>query len=535
MSGDLTLGVDIGTTNVKACILDTQAHRVVAFASAEHPLFHPRPGWAEQDADNYWAAVRQCIRSCLSQGDDFGDRVAGVALSGLVGVTLPVDDGGRPLRHAMIWMDGRSEPECAMLREHVGEARINHVNGNRIAPWFIEPKALWLKKHESTVFQKTHRFLSPSGYCTLRLTGEFTINTGDAGLFYPYDYQHERWDFELAEAIGVPSEKYPTIYRSHEVVGTVTQAAAEETGLRAGTVVVAGGTDISSAALGVGVTHVGQAYYSMGTGSNLGIMIPTEQRVEEYRILKWPHVLPGLTMFDAPMAFTGASLKWFRDNFADSELVLAERTRQNVFDYITAQAREIDPGADGLLYLPYLGNSLSPRWNTTACGVFFGVQPFTTRAHFIRALIEGVAFDLYSNVRIAESAGVEVDELILNGGPTKSPVWNQITADVTNKRLVLPDIEEGAPLGDAFLAAAGAGIFADPTEPVATMVRTKDVVEPDPDRHAMYLEFFELWNEIYEHLRDDMARHSALVHEFSRPPAAELTGAHGDVQTPTTG
>jgi xylulokinase len=529
---DLTIGVDIGTTNVKACILDTQTHRVVAFASAEHPLFHPRPGCAEQDPDNYWDAVVRCIRGCLSQGAGLSDRVAGVALSGLVGVTLGVDDAGRPLRNAMIWMDGRSEPECAELRERVGEARINHVNGNRIAPWFIEPKALWLKAHEPEVFERTHKFLSPAGYCTLRLTGEFTINTGDAGLFYPYDYQRERWDFDLAEAIGVPAEKYPDIYRSHEVVGAVTDAAAQETGLRAGTVVVAGGTDISSAALGVGVTEAGQAYYSMGTGSNLGIMIPTEQRVEEFRILKWPHVLPGLTMFDAPMAFTGASLKWFRDKFADPEVVLAERMGQNVFDLVTAQAEQISPGADGLLYLPYLGNSLSPRWNTTASGVFFGVQPFTTRAHFIRALIEGVAFDLYSNVRIAEDAGVEFDELILNGGPTKSAVWNQITADVTNKRLVLPDIEEGAPLGDAFLAGAGAGIYDDPTEPVAHMVRTKGVVEPHPERHATYAEFFELWSDIYEHLREDMARHSALVQRHSRPPATQLTGANGASPAP---
>jgi xylulokinase len=532
LPSDLTLGVDIGTTNVKACILDTQAHRVVAFASAEHPLFHPRPGWAEQDPDNYWEAVVRCIRGCLDQGPDFADRVAGVALSGLVGVTLPVDAAGRPLRRAMIWMDGRSEPQCADLRERVGEERINFVNGNRIAPWFIEPKALWLKQHEPELFGETHKFLSPAGYCTLRLTGEFTINTGDAGLFYPYEYQRERWDFDLAAAIGVPAEKYPDIYQSPVPVGEVTQAAAEATGLRAGTVVVAGGTDISSAALGVGVTQAGQAYYSMGTGSNLGIMIPTEQRVEEYRILKWPHVLPGLTMFDAPMAFTGASLKWFRDKFADPEVVLAERMGQNVFDLVTAQAQRISAGADGLLYLPYLGNSLSPRWNTTASGVFFGVQPFTTRAHFIRALIEGVAFDLYSNVRIAEAAGVEFDELILNGGPTKSAVWNQITADVTNKRLVLPDIEEGAPLGDAFLAAAGAGIYADPTEPAAQMVKLKGAVEPDPDRHAMYREFFELWSSLYERLDGAMEQHSALVHRYSSPPAAELRGASGPGPVP---
>lgn len=525
MAADLCIGVDIGTTNVKATILDTQSNKVIASAAAEHPLFHPHPGWAEQEADNYWRAVVQCIRGCLAQGSGLADRVAGIALSGLVGVTLPVDASGRPVHRAMIWMDGRSDAECDDIRERVGEATINRVNGNRIAPWFIEPKALWLKHHEPAVFAETHKFLSPAGYCTLRLSGAFTINTGDAGLFYPYDYQSERWDVDLAEAIGVPPEKYADIFRSHEVVGAVTAVAAEETGLREGTTVIAGGTDISSAALGVGVTRAGQAYYSMGTGSNLGIMIPTEQRVEEYRILKWPHVLPGLTMFDAPMAFTGASLKWFRDQFANHEALLAERMGQNVFDLVTAQARNVAPGSDGLMYLPYLGNSLSPRWNTSACGVFFGVQPFTSRAHFIRALIEGVAFDLNSNVRIAEEAGVEFDELILNGGPTKSTLWNQITADVTNKRLVLLDVHEAAPLGDAFLAATGAGIYENPTDPVAEMAKVIGYVDPDLDRHEMYTEFFELWDQIYGDLRDDMERHADLVRRYRRPQSAEMKGA----------
>ena len=173
MAGDLCLGIDIGTTNVKASILDTQTHTVVASASAEHPLFHPRPGWAEQEPGNYWDAVAFCIRGCLAQGSGLADRVAGIALSGLVGVTLPVDASGRPLHRALIWMDGRSEAECADIRERVGEEKINHVNGNRIAPWFIEPKALWLKKNEPSVFKETHKFLSPSGYCTLRLTGAF--------------------------------------------------------------------------------------------------------------------------------------------------------------------------------------------------------------------------------------------------------------------------------------------------------------------------------------------------------------------------
>lgn len=513
MAGKLTLGIDIGTTNVKAVILDTETSAIVATGSREHPLYHPRPGWAEQDADNYWRAVVGAVRECLDKGR-FGDDVSGVAISGLVGVTLPVDVKGRPLRNALIWMDARSERECQEIRDRVGEENINRNNGNRVAPWFIEPKALWIKNNEPHIFNATHKFLSPAGYCTFKLTDTFTINTGDAGLFYPYDYRKEEWNEHIATAIGVPLEKYPRIYRSTDVVGQITSQAAEEIGLRAGIPVVAGGTDISSAALGVGVTQAGQAYYSMGTGSNLGIMLPTEQEVNEFRILKWPHVLPGLTMFDAPMAFTGASLKWFHDKFGDSEWKLADRLGQNVFDLFTAQAARVAPSSDGLLYLPYLGNALAPNWNSSACGSFFGIRPSTTRAHFIRALIEGVAFDLYSNVRVAQDAGVKIDGLILNGGPTQSRFWNQITANVVNLPLTIPDITEAAPLGDAILAGVGAGLYANPLEPISSLVKIRETVEPDAAMHERYRDFFALWSDIYDQMKDNMEVHRQLLDKY---------------------
>jgi len=513
LAGHLTIGVDIGTTNVKASILDTTTGKIVAFGSKEHPLFHPNPGWAEQEADNYWGAVVSAIRQCLEQGN-FADDIAGVALSGLVGVTLPVNDKGKPLRPAMIWMDSRTEPECDDIRSTVGEDTINRNNGNRIAPWFIDPKALWIKKHEPHIFNATHKFLSPSGYCTYRMCGNFTMNTGDAGLAYAYEYQKESWNEKVANALGIPLDKFPRLYRSHEPVGEVTPQAAEETGLRVGTIVAAGGTDISSAALGVGVTRAGQAFYSMGTGSNIGIMIPTEQTVEEYRILKWPHVLPGLTMFDAPMAFTGASLKWYRDHFGQSENRVAERMEQNVFDLFTEQAKHVPPCANGLMYLPYLGNSLAPNWNSNATGVFFGVQPTTTRQTMIRALIEGVAFDLLSNFRIAESAGAKIDNLVLNGGPTKSRLWNQITANVVNRPLKVPDIGEAAPIGDAILAGVAAGIYSDPIEPLDQIVTIKETIDPDPETHKRYADFFELWSSVYASLKGDMDRHRALLNKY---------------------
>ena len=509
MTGKLTLGVDIGTTNVKASVLDTETGQIIAHGSQEHPLFHPRSGYAEQDADSYWNAVVAAIQQCLRQRDCAAD-IAGIGLSGLVGVMLPVDGEGRPVRRAMIWMDTRSEPECQDIRDSVGEARIHEVNGNRVAPWFVEPKALWMKKHEPENFARTAGLLSATGYCTYRLTGEHSINTGDAGLFYPYEFQAERWNEDLARDLGLSMSLYPRIYQSHEVVGTVTQAAAAETGLQSGTPVVAGGTDISSAALGVGVTDAGRAFYSMGTGSNIGIMVPTAQPIDEYRILKWPHVLPGLTMFDAPMAFTGASLKWFRDEFARPEGVIAEQAGLNVFDLISYQAGEAQPGSGGLMYHPYLGNSLAPNWHSNALGQFFGVQTTTTRSDFIRALIEGVAFDLYSNVKTAMDAGVQIEKLVLNGGPTKSHLWNTITANVTNIPLDVPDIEEAAPLGDAILAGVGAGLYSDPVSPLSDIVTIQETIEPEPKLHVMYAEMYDVWRQVYLDVKADMDRHAAF-------------------------
>ena len=514
MNRNLTLGINIGTSSVKARVLNTETGDIVGKGFQTHPLILSKPGYAEQEGDSYWNAVVSAIHQCLDCGIDAGE-IAGVALSGLVGVMLPIDRQGRPIRPGMIWMDARSEEECQEIRESVGEEAINYNNGNRIACWFIEPKALWMKKHEPENFDRTYKLLSPAGYCTYRLCEKFTINKGDAGLFYPFDYQKGEWNPELAEKIGIPIEKYADIYDCDEVVGTVTEQAARETGLCPGTVVMAGGTDISSAALGCGVTEANQAYYSMGTGSNLGIMIPTPERKEEFRILKWPHVIPGLTMFDAPMAFTGASLNWFNNMFGKTEQLLAEATGKRPFEILDMEAaNKSRPGANGLIYLPYLGNTLSPHWNPTSKGVFFGVTLSTSREDMIQAIMEGVAFDLYSNIEIARASGAVINELTLNGGPTKSRLWNQITANVTGIPLKTTNVDEAAPLGDAILAAKGAGLCTDIVSMSKKLVTVTEEIKPDPEIHAMYMDFFEIWKDVYQKLKEDMNTHHQLLYKY---------------------
>jgi len=522
MTEKYTLGIDIGTTGVKASVLDIENSKVVAHSLIEHPLFHPKPGYAEQEGDNYWKAVVEAIKDCFSQGS-YGNKIAGVSISGLVGVMLPIDKEGKPVRPAMIWMDSRSEEECTDIRNSIGEEKINQINGNRVAPWFVEPKALWMKKHEPENFDKTFKLLSPSGYCTYKMSGEFSMNHGDAQLFYPYEYKKGIWNKEISDGLGIPLEKYPPIYNSHEVIGKVTKEASEETGIKEGAVVVAGGTDISCAALGCGVTEIGQAFYSMGTGANIGVMIPTSQDINEFRILKWTSVLPGITMFDGPMAFVGASLNWFKNIFGELEIKEAQENNLNVFDLLTEQAQKIKPGSDGLMYFPYLGSTLAPNWNSAATGMFFGMTPTTTKAHFIRAVIEGIAYDCNSNLEVARQAGAKIDKLTLNGGPTKSKLWNQITSDITGLHLDLPDVgksdesgfpPEAAPLGDAILAAVGAGFYDNPLEKLKDIVKVKETFEPDMKNHEMYSEFYRVWRSIYHNLIADMKDHHDLKKKY---------------------
>jgi xylulokinase len=220
-------------------------------------------------------------------------------------------------------------------------------------------------------------------------------------------------------------------------------------------------------------------------------------------------------MFDGPMAFTGASLKWFRDQFAGPEMLIAPSTGTNEFDLICAQAERVPPGSHGLLYHPYLGTTLAPNWNSNAAGSFFGIRMTTTRSDFIRAVIEGVAFDVYSNVKIAQNAGATIDKLILNGGPTKSRLWNTITSNVTNLPLEVPDIGEAAPLGDAILAAVGAGIYPDPISPLGDIVSIKETIEPDPKLHQMYEDLFGLWTSVYNNLKEDMNEHRRLINQYN--------------------
>jgi len=501
---NLLLGIDIGTSSLKSVLYDPDRGCAVGDASREYTTHFPVPAGAEHDPDDWWRAACDSIQELLaSSGVDAGS-VRGVGVGGLGWCCLSVDEKGVPLRRAMIWMDRRAEAECRWLRERFGQERILQIAGNRIDPAYVTPKQLWLKKHEPDVFRRAHCYLQSEAYLVFRLTGALTQSLSSGYSFYFFDIAKGEWLPGVADEMGIPIEKHPPIFGCSDVVGEVTSAAAEATGLRAGTPVVAGGLDAACAALGAGVVRPGQTQDQGGTAG--GMSIHCDRPVSHPALILGYHVAPGAWLLQGGTVAGGASLKWFRDTFGTDVRIASgvdaasSGTAADDFKLLTTEAAQAEPGSGGVIFLPYLAGERSPIWDTDARGAFVGLTFRTTRAHLVRAVMEGCAFSLLHNLETAKEAGVEFDVLFAVGGAARSDLWCQIKSDVTGCPVRVPAVSEGTALGAAILAGVGAGVFRDVEEGVARMVRFERSFEPRPQMHEMYRSMFEVYRGLYPSL-----------------------------------
>lgn len=486
----LLLGIDVGTTNTKA-LLATPDGKVIAQASATYPLLTPRPGWVEQNPEDWWQAVVQAAAQVVRQGGVPAEQIAAIGISGQGCAATLIDRAGRPLRPGIIWMDARSEAQCEMMRQRAGES-ILRINGKQPAPYNFDPKLIWLQQHEPDVIRQAWRSLTTTGYINYRLTGKPVMNVSDASIPFAFDQQVCDWSEELIEAFGIPRRLYPRVAPSQEIIGTLTAEAAAAMDLQAGTPVIAGGEDTSSAGLSVGVTRPGQAMLSLGTGGS--IYIAQDRPLPHPQLLIFAHVLERQWFVGGTIVAFGASLAWCRD-------LLGHRD----FDAMTALAADSEPGANGLLFLPYLSGELQPINDGHARGVFFGLSLNTRQPQLIRAVMEGVAFSIRHNIEVAREAGAKLDELRAVGGPTRSPLWCQIIADITNQPLTVLKDNPGAPLGNVFLAAAAIGLIPDAGEAAAGAAQVERVYRPDPTRRDLYDKLFAVYRQLYPCLKSQFS------------------------------
>lgn len=480
------LTIDQGTSSTKTALWNAEGG-LVAEATAPCELDRPKPLWAEIDAEQWWHALCTTISTVLASGGVDAREVGCLALDGIGWTLVPVDATFRPLAPAMTWLDRRAEPEAARLREAPWAERLVDLAANPIDAAYITPKLDWLRAHRPDAFDGARWFLTASGYLIARLTGEATCDLTQAYGFHCFDIRGERWDADAAEKLAIPIERLPPLRAAWEIAGEITTQAAEATGLAPGTPVLVGALDAAVGALGGGVTRPGQTQDQGGQAGGMGLSVDTV--VVEPRLIFSHHVLRGQYLLQSGTVGGGA-LRWLRD-----VLCRADAT----FDELTAEAATALPGCGGLLFLPYLAGERTPLWSSTARGVFMGLSYATTSAELVRAAMEGCAFAVLDNLRVAETTGVRVTEWLGTGGAARSALWNQIKADVTGLPFVVARRADGGEGGHGlglFALAAQAIGLGDAAETVERLLPNRTTFVPDPARHTRYADLFEVYREV---------------------------------------
>lgn len=510
MAHQYILTIDQGTSSCKTALWTTDGNLAAETAQA-YVLHRPHPLHAEIDAEIWWRAVCETIRAVIAQsGADPGD-IAGIGVDGIGWTLVPVDADCNPLFPALIWLDRRAEQETQWLAALPQAGELVNLSANPLDPAYITPKLLWLQHHHPEIFDATKQFLAASGYLVAKLTGEFTCDTTQAYGYHFFDLRQERWDEKTARQLGIPLEKFPRLAPCDEIAGTLGERAAAQTGLRAGIPVIVGCLDAAAGALGAGVTRSGQTNEQGGQAG--GMAISLDRVVVEPRLIFSHHVLKGQYLLQGGTV-GGGSLGWFRDTLGQPENAVSKMLGTNAFELLSAQVERTAPGANGLVFLPYMAGERTPLWNSSARGVFFGLSYATTRGDILRAIMEGCAFAVYHNLKVAEERGAAPQEFLGSGGATGSAVWCQIKADVYGKPFVVARRADGGEgghmLGLFALTARATGLCDNAGACVENLLPRRRVYEPDAQNHARYQELFNLYLSISHKLLPDFETLAAI-------------------------
>ncbi len=479
MAGSCFLGVDVGTSGVKAILVGLTGD-VLASAVTPLELSTPQPGWAEQDPQAWWMASVVAIRRVLAACPR--DRVAAVGVSGQMHSSVFLDARGEVIRPALLWCDGRTTEECREITRRVGgERRLRDLTCNPALEGFTLPKVLWLRNHERAAFDRLAKVVLAKDFIRYRLTGVLATEPSDASATLMYDTAGLRWSDEIFDAVDLDRSLVPDVGGSSEILGTVTPRAAELTGLMVGTPVVGGGADNACGAAGVGALAPGEAVTSWGTSGT--VLAPTlAPHVDPgLRAHTFCHVMPGTWYLMGVVLSAGGAFNWYRDQFA-SDLVATGDANER----LTAEAERVPPGAEGVTFLPYLQGERTPHRDASARGAFLGLSLAHTRAHLTRAVVEGVCFALRDSVSILQELGVAPRQMLLTGGGAKSAFVRRLQSEVFGISVCTVSREEGPAYGAALLAAVGAKAFPDVASAARATLRRGEVEAPDPAAHQAF-------------------------------------------------
>jgi xylulokinase len=490
------LAHDLGTTGNKATLYDAAGHLVgSAFYGYATEYAHPR--WAEQNPEDWRKAVCTSTHQLLAQTGIGGDDVACITFSGQMMAAVPLDRDAHPLRSAIIWADQRSTEQVNWLLERLSFDEMYRITGHRLSESYSLLKMLWIRDHQPEIYHSAYKFVHAKDAMVARLTGNFVTDMSDASGMNLYDLATGAWSPRILEAAEVDPAQLPDVHRSIDVVGQVLPSVAEEVGVAAGTPVVIGGGDGVCASTGAGVVSEGAAYNYVGSSAWIALATPRPLLDPDYRTFCYCHLVPGMFMPTGTTQSAGASYQWARDQMCEGESRTAQDLPLNVYDLMNDRAAQSPPGANGLLFLPYLMGERSPYWNPKARGAFVGLTIRHTRADMLRAVLEGVTMNLCMTLDAFRAQGAHVDAMRLIGGGAKGRLWNQIMADIYGlpiHRLAI--LDEATSMGAALAGGVGVGLYPG-FEMAATMNSVAEIIEPNPQAQAVYAELYPLFQETY--------------------------------------
>ncbi len=487
----MLLGLDISTTGAKALLIDDRG-QVVASHTSPQPISMPKPLWSEQNPADWWDGIVQSIRAVLDATNH--PEISAIGLTGQMHGLVLLDAGGNVLRPSILWNDQRTQAQCDEITERVGFDRLIQLTGNRALTGFTAPKIVWVRENEPEVFAKAAHVLLPKDYIRLKLTGEYVMDVSDASGTSLLDVAKRRWSDEVLAALDIPATWMPRLAEGPEITGQVSAEAAALTGLKAGTPVVGGGGDQAAGAVGVGAVEPHIVSLVVGTSGVVFAPLPQYSYEPQGRLHAFCHAVPGMWHFMGVTLAAAGSLQWYRDTLAPGEK----------FDDLLAPAAAIDPGSDGLVFLPYLSGERTPYPDPLARGAFVGLTVRHSKAHMTRAVLEGVAFSLKDCFGLMENANLPAQlQVRASGGGARSLIWRQIIADAIGASLVTTNSTEGAAFGAALLAAVGAGVFPDVATACKTAIHTGDATEPQ--NPAAYGQAYKNYRALYPALKDTFA------------------------------
>src|SRR5271167_2211201 len=483
----MLLGIDVGTGGTRAVLIDRAGKVLASFASEHAAIRSEHIGWAEQDPEDWWRAAREAIAGAMAAGEVTGSDIEAVGLTGQMHGCVMLDADGAVLRPALIWCDQRTQPQCDWLTEKIGFERLIELTCNPALPNFTLTKLLWVRDHEPEIFAKIAHVLCPKDYVRYRLTGEFAMDMQEASGTLLLDVTHRRWSEEVAAAAGIPMSWLPRLFEGPEICARISEQGATATGLGVGTPVAAGAGDQGAGAVGMGILEPGSVSATIGTSGVVFAATASPIKDPKGRLHTFCHAVPGRWHVMGVTQSAGLSFRWLKETFFSGQ----------DYDKLTAGAAAVAPGSDGLEWAPYLLGERTPHLDPEVRAAFAGISTTHTAAHFVRAVLEGVAYSLEDTFTLFAELGIPVSAIRLGGGGARGPLWRKIQAGIYGQAVEVLTAEEGGAFGCALMAGVGANHWKNLDEACGQAIEVAERITANPADVAAYKAGYAKWRKVY--------------------------------------